>query len=239
MRSCIPPFIALVLAGCGHAPCPEPASAEPTAAEAEPDPGAHGYLHGERHAFDDPQRWEPIWEGDERDAWQKPEEVLDLLELGVDMVVADIGAGTGYFAVRLAERVPAGHVWAVDVEPAMVRHINRRARDEGLDNLYGVLGRPDDPLLPEPADMVLMVNTYHHIAHRPAYLKRLRGHLSPLGRLTIVDFKMGKRPVGPPETVKVPPDQVIRELNAAGYTVVLDDRDALPHQYVLVAEPQQ
>jgi SAM-dependent methyltransferase len=228
-----------VLTGCGHGPCPEPATAAAVSAPDTDGHANHGYLRGKHHRFDDPSAWAPLWDGEERDAWQKPDQVLELLELGVDMVVADIGTGTGYFAMRLADRVPAGHVWAVDVEPAMVRHVNERAREEELDNVFGILGRPDDPLLPEAADVVLVVNTYHHLGNRPAYLERLRSYLSPLGRVAIVDFKMGKRPVGPPEAAKIPPEQVVRELQAAGYEVVRDDRDTLPHQYLILAEPSQ
>jgi SAM-dependent methyltransferase len=227
----------LWLIGCGHASCPEPIS--PESVPCTPPASTHGHLHGEHHAFDDPEKWAAQWDTKERDAWQKPDRVLALLKLSVDMVVAEVGTGTGYFAVRMAERVPAGHVWAVDVQPAMVRHVNERARDKGLDNLFAILGRHDDPMLPERAEVVLMVNTYHHIEDRPAYLQRLREYLASGGRLVIVDFMMGKRPVGPPDTAKVAPEEVLRELAAAGYKLLRDDRKSLPHQYILIAGAQE
>lgn len=237
MRFTLLVLASLALVGCGHGPCPDPETAPSEDERTEADGLDHGHLDGVPHAFDDPERWAARWDTEARDRWQKPDAVIDKLELGVDMVVADIGAGTGYFAVRLAEAVPAGHVWAVDVEPSMVRHINDRAREAGLDNLFGIMGRPDDPLLPELADMVLMVNTYHHVSDRTAYFENLRDQLTPLGRVAIVDFKMGELPVGPPEEVKISPDDATQELEQAGYTVVEVDRDLLPHQYVIIAEP--
>ncbi|MFW6052188.1 MAG: class I SAM-dependent methyltransferase [Myxococcota bacterium] len=246
--------------GCAGTECPEPASPEtPAAAEGHaPTDGAraqkaghdhhrdhgrragelhrdHGRRAGELHRFEDPEQWKDHFEGPDRDAWQKPEAVLDRLALEPADVVADVGAGTGYFAVRLAARVPEGRVWAVDVEPGMVRHVNARARDQGIDNLFAVLGRPDDPMLPEPVDLVLVVNTYHHIEDRTAYFRGLRSRLKEGGRVAIVDFVMGDIPVGPPEEMRIPPDRARRELEAAGYDSITVDEETLPHQYVLVA----
>jgi ubiquinone/menaquinone biosynthesis C-methylase UbiE len=202
---------------------------------ADSHPGAHG-----AHSFADAEKWARHFDDPARDAWQRPEAVIERVELDPDMVVADIGAGTGYFAVRLARAVPAGKVIGVDIEPDMVRYLDERADREGLSNLAAVLGAPDDPRLPDPVDVVWLVDTYHHLSDRTGYFERLRRNLAGGGRVVIVDFKMGQRPVGPPERMKVPPDVVIRELAAAGYRVVLDDRTLLPHQYLLVftAAPQ-
>jgi SAM-dependent methyltransferase len=202
------------------------------------DPGYRppaGHHHG-HHRFDDAERWAAHFEDPARDVWQRPDAVVTALGLAPSARVADIGAATGYFPVRLARAVPEGRVWGVDIEPDMVRYLNERARREGLANLFAVLGTAADPLLPEPVDLVLVVNTYHHIEDRSGYFGRLRQHLRPGGRLAIVDFRMGDLPVGPPEAMKVPPEQVRAELESAGYRLVADDTGLLPHQYLLVFE---
>lgn len=186
------------------------------------------------HRFDDPERWARSFDDPARAAWQKPERVLEALALRKDDVVADIGSATGYFAVRIAPRVPRGRVWGVDIEPAMVRYLNERARREGLGNLFSILGTPGDPLLPEPVDRVLVVDTYHHIGDRTAYFENLAATLAPDARLVVVDFEMGEMPVGPPDSMKVPPEQVQHELETAGYTLEHAIRGELPYQYVLV-----
>jgi SAM-dependent methyltransferase len=196
-------------------------------------PGHHDPAHG-HPSFADAERCAAHFDDPARDAWQRPEAVIEVVGLDPDMVVADIGAGTGYFAVRLARAVPAGKVIAVDVEPDMVRHLDERAVEEGLSNLAAVLAAPDDPRLPDPVDVVWMVNTYHHIHDRTAYFERLASSLAAGGRVVIVDFKMGERPVGPPERMKVAPETIIREMADAGYRVVLEDQTLLPHQNVLV-----
>lgn len=149
------------------------------------------------------------------------------------MHVADIGSATGYFPVRIARAVPAGRVWGVDIEPDMVRYLNRRAQEEGIDNLFSILGRPDDPLLPEPVDLVLIVDTYHHIDEREAYFERLSQHLRPGGRVAVIDFKKGDLPVGPPDAMKLAPEKVQAEVEAAGYEMA-ESHDFLSYQYFLV-----
>ncbi len=116
------------------------------------------------HRFEKAEEWAPRFEDPERDAWQKPDEVIAALALPPDAKVADLGSATGYFAVRLARAVPKGHVYGVDIEPDMARYLTERARHEGLNNLTAVVGEPADPKLPEPVDLVLVVDTYHHIS---------------------------------------------------------------------------
>src|SRR5215470_15692924 len=105
-----------------------------------------------------------------RDAYQKPEQVMAALALRPGEVIADIGSGSGYFTMRLSASVgPGGRVYGVDVDPDMVRHLNRRVRDAGLRNVHVLLSLPDDPLLPEPVDRFLVVDTWHHIDDQPKY----------------------------------------------------------------------
>jgi SAM-dependent methyltransferase len=149
------------------------------------------------HSFGDAEKWAKQFDDPQRDAWQKPDEVLDALQLQRTDKVADIGAGTGYFSVRIAKRLPDGKVFSVDIEPDMVRYLGERAQREHLSGLVPVLAAAG-PNLPEPVDLVLVVDTYHHIENRTAYFAKLMDALVPNGRVAIVDFKVdapeGHRP---------------------------------------------
>lgn len=192
-----------------------------------------GHEHHRGHRFENAEEWVAHFEDPSRDAWQMPDEVIAALELTPKMLVADIGAGTGYFAVRLAAAVPQGQVYGVDIEPDMVRYMNERAQRQGLANLTAVLGAPNDPKLPSPVDLVLIVDTVHHIGERVAYFQRLRDQLRPGGRVVIVDFVMGDLPIGPPEEMKLAPETLEQEMTAAGF-VRSAEHAFLPHQYMLV-----
>jgi SAM-dependent methyltransferase len=184
------------------------------------------------HRFTDAEKWARIFDDPEREAWQKPDEVIRTLRLPPDATVADVGAGTGYFAVRLARAVPKGRVFAVDAEPDMVRYLGERAKREGLANLVPVQAGPDDPKLPAPVDVVLLVNTYHHIPARVEYFRRLRASLKPGGRVAIIDYRP-EAPMGPPPATRVPFGVVAEELGRAGY-VLVGSHTLLPYQYFLV-----
>jgi len=198
--------------------------------------GHHGeHAHpGSHRRFKDASRWAAIFESKKRDAWQKGDALVASLKLPTDARVADIGSATGYFAVRFARKVPKGDVWAVDIEPDMVRFLARRARKEGLSNLHSVLGEAADPLLTVPMDVIFVCNTYHHIQGRSAYFKALAPWLRKGGRIVIVDFKMGDIPVGPPPGHRVPPEVIVTELTRAGYGLKRRDDRLLPYQHVLV-----
>jgi SAM-dependent methyltransferase len=206
--------------------------------------GSHGHMggHGDtsgaastegfHRRFNDAEKWAKEFDNPERDAWQKPEEVLDALHLQPASLVADIGAGTGYFSARIAKRVPAGKVFAADIEPDMVRYLGLRAEREHLPNLTPVRARADAANLPEPVDLVLVVDTYHHIDDRTRYFAALKSSLRPHGRLVIIDFRP-ESPTGPPAQHRIPPERVTQELGAAGY-VLTDKFDFLPRQYGLI-----
>lgn len=196
-------------------------------------PGGH---HGAHHRFKDADRWAKRFEDPARDAWQKPEAVIAALDLAQGARVADIGSATGYFTVRLARKVPRGTVYGVDIEPDMVRYLSARARKEGLDNLRGVIGGPDDPKLPEPVDLVFLCNTYHHISDRVAYFGKVRRMLRAGGRVAVVDFKLIDTPVGPRKAHRVGPKTLTRELAAAGFRRLSLDTKTLPYQYIALFE---
>ena len=187
------------------------------------------------HSFGDAGKWSKVFDDPKRDAWQKPHEVIQALALAPDAVVADVGAGTGYFVVRLAHNVPKGRVYAVDVEPDMVKHVAARAREAGLKNVVAIAGTPDDPRIPEKADVVLFVDVYHHIEKRERYFENLAKSLKPAGRVAIVDFRMDS-PQGPPRTTRIDRDRVKAEMKAAGYTLAREHA-FLPYQYFLEFAP--
>jgi ubiquinone/menaquinone biosynthesis C-methylase UbiE len=193
--------------------------------------------HTHQHSFGNAAQWAHVFDDPKRDEWQKPHEVIQALALKPDAVIADIGSGTGYFAVRLANMVPNGRVYGVDIEPDMVRYLAERAKREQRGNLISVGGAPDDPRLPEKVDLMLMVDVLHHIDDRPRYFRNLHASLKPGGRIAIIDFRLDS-PVGPPRAARVAPDRVIAELQAAGYRLA-SNHDFLPNQYFLVFEPQR
>ncbi|HZM35166.1 MAG TPA: class I SAM-dependent methyltransferase [Burkholderiales bacterium] len=188
-----------------------------------------------QHQFKDAEKWAHVFDDPKRDAWQKPHEVIQALKLAPDAVVADVGAGTGYFSARLATMLPKGKVYAVDVEPDMVKHLAARAKREGKANMQAVQGAFDDPKLPEKADLILFVDVHHHIDEREKYFRNLRGALKPGGRVAIIDFRPDA-PMGPPKRTRVSAEKVRSELTAAGYSLS-EEHAFLPHQYFLVFKP--
>lgn len=220
--------------GHHHEASPEPdAGHGPHAGAAEPNAAHRGHAHD--HRFEDAEAWAKQFDDPSRDAWQRPEAVLDYLGLPPDARVADLGAGTGYFAMRLARRVPQGKVLANDVEPDMVRYLGERAAKEGLPNVVPVQGRPDDPALPEAVDVAFMCNVYHHIEDRPGYFRKLAAQLRPGGRLVVVDFEKDAPDdvPGPPPAMRVARETLVTELEAAGFELVRADGEILPHQYIV------
>jgi cyclopropane fatty-acyl-phospholipid synthase-like methyltransferase len=192
--------------------------------------------HTHHHAFDNAQQWAHVFDDPARDAWQKPHEVVTAMALAPDARVADIGAGTGYFAMRLAHMTPGGRVYAVDLEPDMVRYLAERAKREKLANVVAVQATTADARLPEKVDRVLLVDTYHHIDAREAYFRKLRASLRPGAEVAIVDFTP-ESPIGPPATSRIPSERVTAEMARAGYRLVRSPA-FLPYQYMLVFSPQ-
>jgi ubiquinone/menaquinone biosynthesis C-methylase UbiE len=204
------------------------ASIAPVAAQAPRDQHDMHRLHG------DPAAYIAALEDPERDAYQKPHEVLQALGIKAGEVVADIGAGSGYFTMRLAHHVgPAGRVYAVDVSPDMIRHLHERVRDARALNVSPVLARPDDPLLPEPVDRFLIVDVWHHIEDQAGYLAGMKKHLKPGGQVVMIDFHKRDLPVGPPPGMKIAREDLLKQVQAHGFRLARE-HTFLPYQYFLV-----
>jgi ubiquinone/menaquinone biosynthesis C-methylase UbiE len=178
-------------------------------------------------------------EGPDRESYQRPEQIMDALFIGEGSVVADVGAGGGWFTVRLARRVgPNGRVYAQDIQPLMIQAIEGRIRGEGLRNVRMVLGTSLDPKLPGGTlDAVLIVDTYHEMEQPVTLLRNLAKALKPAGLIGIVDFK--KDGFGPgPDTMeeRIDPERVIHDAQAAG--LHLKRREGfLRYEYLLIFGP--
>ena len=177
-----------------------------------------------------------VLEGPDREAWQKPDDIMDALGISDGSIVADLGAGGGWFTVRVARRVgPRGRVYAEDIQKEMIEATGRRVQREGLRNVELVLGTADDPkLAPKSLDAALVVNIYAEVVRPVELLKNVRAALKPTGRLGIVDFRrdgLGPGPDRPEE--RVDPEIVIKDAQAAGLRLISKDTP-LPFQYLLV-----
>jgi ubiquinone/menaquinone biosynthesis C-methylase UbiE len=185
------------------------------------------------HGFKNAEDWAKVFDDPARDAWQQPDRVVAAMELAPTMTVADIGAGTGYFTVRIARAVPQGTVIGTDLEPDMIRYMTDRAKREGLTNLRAQLTPADDPQLAATSiDRILIADVWHHVDHRAAYATKLAAALKPGGAIAIVDFQLDAKR-GPPAKFRLAPDEVLADFTAAGLTANVAFE--LEDQYVIIA----
>jgi cyclopropane fatty-acyl-phospholipid synthase-like methyltransferase len=191
------------------------------------------HRHGGHHPrFDDPEKWSGAFDNPERDKWQMPDRIIAALSLRPTDSVADVGAGTGYMSVRFARHLKEGTVFAVDIEPNMVKHLAERAKAAGIENLRAITAGARSPNLPEAVDVIFLLNVYHHLDERTDYFKRLRASLKPEGRVVIVDFRPDA-PAGAPKHMRVSAERIGDEMKAAGYKPA-GSFDFLPRQNFLV-----
>lgn len=177
-------------------------------------------------------------EGPDRDEWQQPDRIMDALAIADGSRVADIGAGGGWFTVRLARRVgPNGRVFAEDIQRQMIESIQRRVTREGLRNVDPILGTPLDPRLPPGLDAVLIVDTYPQLDDPVGLLTRVRTSLRASGRVGIVDFKKDSLGPGPALDERLEPDVIVRDAERAGLRLLAHET-FLRYQYLLVFTPR-
>jgi arsenite methyltransferase len=190
-------------------------------------------LHQDSKAYisflDDPQR----------DAYQKPHEVIIALGLKQGEVLADIGAGSGYFTFRLAQDAgETGRVYAVDVSPDMILHMNQRIRDLKIKNVVTILSAPDDPLLIDGSiDRFFICDTWHHIQNQQHYLALIRKMLKPGGQVIMIDFQKKDSPVGAPMEMRIAREDLIKQMEANGFKIA-QEHTFLPYQYFLIFTPK-
>lgn len=171
----------------------------------------------------------------ERENWQKPQLVVSRLGDIHDKTIVDIGAGTGYFTLRLAEK--ADKVIATDIDQRFLDFISSSLNEnkrQGTLRVETRLTQPSDPgIKPAEADIVFIVNTYHLISDRIEYFRKVHSGLRDGGTIFIVDFKKRELPVGPPVEEKIPVDAVFEELFQAGFDSLKADTSTLDFQYII------
>jgi ubiquinone/menaquinone biosynthesis C-methylase UbiE len=204
-------------------------------------PHADSKHHGHHHSANEYMHQESVdelikrFESPERDAYQQPEKVLEYLGDISGKKIMDIGAGSGYFSVKLAEK--GAQVIAADVSEEFQSALKKRIEQESLSNISLRKIPFESPnLAPNEVDMVLIVNTYHHIEDRPGYFAQVKKGTKESGKLVVIDFFKSETPVGPPVHHKIGIDQVISELKEAGYDTFEVNVDLLPYQYIIMAK---
>lgn len=179
---------------------------------------------------------ERIKELEEHREWQRAEQIMEFLDIQEGYVVADIGTGAGYFALYLSDRVgKTGLVYAEDIQQEMVDYTAAKINNEEIKNIEVVLGKPDDPGLPENSlDLALMANMYHQVENPVALLKSVSRELKPDGRLIIIDWRSDRgSEYGPPMLDRIPEDLVESDAEEAGFYTVRR-HPFLRHHYFII-----
>ncbi len=168
--------------------------------------------------------------------WQNTEEIMERLHLEAGAIVADIGAGSGYFTIPLASKVgEEGLVFAEDIQIEMINYISKKVEALELKNVRVIFGKTEDPsLLDNFFDLAFLANTYHELEKPYMLLENIRKDLRYYGRLAIIDWDPAKKPpFGPPIEEKIPVDTVIKEIERAGFELI-EKHDFMPYHYFLV-----
>lgn len=195
--------------------------------------GKEGY----HKSFAGADKWVKRFDDPSRDKWQMPKEVIAALKIDKDDKIADIGAGTGYFSLRIARAYPDSTIYGADVEPDMITYLKQQATKQHLSNHKAVMLPTDKPALPAKVNLALVVDTYHHISQRISYFAALKKHLLPDAKIAIIDFT-AQSPEGPPPEHRLSKAEVIEEMKKSGYNIH-EDISLLPYQYFLVFKPKQ
>ena len=173
-------------------------------------------------------------EGPDRDAWQEPERIMDSLGITNGTTVADVGAGGGWFTIKLANRVgPKGLVYAEDIQREMIESINRRVNRTNLSNVKTIIGTSNNPKIPTPVDAVLMVDVYGEVEDPVTLLRNVIPQLKKGGRIGIIEHRLNGGGPGPPLQDRIPPEIIIRAAEAVGLELVTHD-DSFRYQYLLI-----
>lgn len=195
------------------------------------------HQHGDANTYMNESEFQELvqrFENPEREEWQKPEKVLAFIGDLKGKTIIDIGAGTGYFVFRLSDE--AEKIIAADADERFIEYIDDKNKKHRKKNLITRKAEYESaPVSENEADVVMMVNVYHHIENRVAYFKKVLTGLKNGGVLIVVDFKKRALPVGPPPEMKLHADDVIEELKSAGFRSFAKDTSELAYQYMIRA----
>jgi 2-polyprenyl-3-methyl-5-hydroxy-6-metoxy-1,4-benzoquinol methylase len=195
----------------------------------------HEHKHGHANHHMNKTSFEDLvknFESADRNEWQKPDEVIRFLGDLKNKTIIDIGAGTGYFEFKMNE--PSAKIIAADVDERFIKYIDERIVSEKKMNIASRKAEYEKPPVTEQeADIVFMVDVYHHIENRKDYFSMVKKGLKPNGEMVIVDFKKGDFEHGPPNDMKIEPQIVINEMKLAGFNLVTQDTSTLKYQYLL------
>ena len=167
---------------------------------------------------------------EDRKIWQKPQEIVDQMQLKGNERVLDLGAGSGYFSFPIAQKLTSGRLFAADVEPEMIRHIHHHAMLKGIQNIEVKLIDPQTPEIPENIDMIFMCDVMHHIAAPVEWMTGIVKQLPNGAQFHIIEFKQGDIPNGPPENAKIAPEKLLEIAKSSGLKLDHEVKDLLPYQ---------
>jgi len=184
--------------------------------------------------FEEVEKYIAFLERPDRQQWQKPDDVVAALKLDGSETVVDLGCGSGYFTFRFAKALPNGKVVALDRQPEMIRHIHHKVVQDGITNVEARIVASDDPGLPADVDLVFLCDVLHHVPNRAEWLNTLSSQMSSGAKLVLIEFKTGKLPEGPPESVKLSKNDMLKILKDAGFPLQEDRPAFLPYQEYLV-----
>jgi ubiquinone/menaquinone biosynthesis C-methylase UbiE len=184
--------------------------------------------------FADTQKYIDFLERSERAIWQRPDAVVQELHLSGAEKIADVGAGSGYFTFRFAQALPEGKVYAIDIEPEMLRHIHHKAMTEGVNNVEVIQSTPEDPKVPADVDLVFVCDVIHHVKDRELWLRKLAVQMKKGSQLVVIEFKEGDLPQGPPAAVKIPKRKLTDMIIEHNFKLNRDKADLLPYQEFLI-----
>ena len=184
--------------------------------------------------FEDTQKYIDFLERSDRAIWQKPDAIIQELHLSGTEKIADVGAGSGYFTFRFAQALPKGKVYAIDIEPEMLRHIHHKAMTEGVNNVEVIKSTPDDPKVPADVDLVFVCDVIHHVKNQKMWLQQLSRQMKRGAHVVVIEFKEGDLPEGPPASVKIPKKKLIALITENNFKLETEKSDFLPYQEFLI-----
>ncbi len=178
------------------------------------------------------QEYVKLLESERRVEQLQVERVVEALQCSPGQKIADLGAGSGLFTRPMARKVGTeGKVYAIDIDPELLKHIEKTAQAAGLSNIQTVLAAEDDPKIPEPVDLIVIIDTLHHIGNQALYLKNLRRYLRPSGRIAVIDFSKNWPPSH--EEMKFSLDELEQWMRAAGFKRI-EKHDFLENNFFVI-----